>query len=506
MKFIIKLLIILTFNLVLLTTLSASTLNLSMSSSPTRVNPILANDSASSEIADRIFNGLFTYDKNANIINELASSHEFLSKTRLRIKLKKNVFWHDGAKFSADDVIFTYNTILNPKVVSSYVSSYKEVKELKKIDDYTLEVIYKKPYFKALEIWMMGILPKHLLENEKDLMTSSFNKHPIGTGPYTLKGFKIGEDIYLHANKNYFKGEAKIEEIHYKFIPDSSTSFLFLKQKKLDYAGITPLQYDRQLNKEFKDNFKIIEKPSFSYDYLGFNLKNKKFQDLKVRQALSLAINRQELVDILFFKHGRVSNGPFLPGSSAYNSEVKEVVQDIKKAKSLLKEAGYDENNPFTFEVITSTGGQTRINAAQILQYQLKKVGINMKIRVMQWQAFLNTIVHPRNFEAIILGWSMSIMPDAYSIWHSSRAVTGGFNLTSYNNKEVDDLIELGSSTINKQKFAKIYKKIFKIISEDLPYLFLYIPNAITVINKNISPIEPTFVGIRHNELEWIKE
>lgn len=506
MKKTIKIIILFTFHFYFVTSLSASTLNLSMSTSPTRVNPILANDSASSEISNRIFNGLFKYDKNAKVVNDLAQSHKFISQTRLLIKLKKNVFWHDGAKFNVDDVIFTYNTILNPKVVTSYVSSYKEVKQLKRIDDYTLEIIYKKPYFKALEIWMMGILPKHILENEKDLMTSSFNKHPIGTGPYILKSFKIGEDIYLKVNKNYFEEKAKIDEIHYKFIPDPSTSFLFLKQQKLDYGGITPLQYDRQLNKDFKKNFKIIESPSFSYDYLGFNLKNKKFQDLRVRQALSLAINRKELVDILYFKHGKVSNGPFLPGTFAYNSEVKPVVQDIQRAKELLKEAGYGENNPLSFEVITSTGGQTRINAAQILQYQLKKVGVKMSIRVMQWQAFLNTVVHPRHFEAIILGWSMGLMPDAYPLWHSSRAVSGGFNLTSYNNAKVDELIELGSSTIVKTKLAKIYKEIFKIISEDLPYLFLYIPNSITVINNNISPIEPTFVGIRHNELDWIKE
>ncbi len=504
MKNLLKLLLLLFLNFC--TYLSASTLNLSMATSPTRVNPILSNDSASAEISNRIFNGLFTYDKNGKIINDLASSYEFITKTRLLIKLKQNVFWHDGVKFTADDVIFTYNTILNPKVITSYISNYKEVKELKKIDSYTIEIIYKKPYFKALEIWMMGILPKHLLENEKDLMTSSFNKNPIGTGPYILKSFKIGEDIYLKANKNYFMQNAKIDEIHYKFIPDPSTSFLFLKQKRLDFGAITPLQYDRQINKEFTNNFKIIERPSFSYDYLGFNLKRKIFQNIKVRQALSLAINRQELVDILFFKHGKISTGPFLPGTFAYNKEVKPVIQNIEKAKRLLKEAGYDENNVFTFEVITSTGGQTRINAAQILQYQLKKVGVNMKIRVMQWQAFLNTIVHPRNFDAIILGWSMPLMPDAYALWHSSRAVSGGFNLSSYNNKKVDELIEEGSTTINKEKLAKIYKNIFKIITDDIPYLFLYIPNAITVINKNISPIEPTFVGIRHNELEWIKE
>jgi peptide/nickel transport system substrate-binding protein len=485
--------------------LQASTLNLSISSSPSRLNPILANDTASSEIADWLFNGLFKYDKDGNPSEDLALSHTFESKTKLIIKLKKNVKWHDGEEFTSKDVIFTYNTILNPKVFNSIKSNYKEVKSVKAIDDYTIEVIYKKAYFKALEIWMVGILPSHLLKDEKNLMTSSFNKNPIGTGPYILKSFKVGQNIKLKANDNYFEGRPKIDELLYKFIPDTNTSFLFLKQKKLDLAGLTPLQIDRQIDNNFKESFNIIEKPSTSYSYVGLNLKNEKFKDIRIRKALSLAINRQELVDILFFGHGKVCNGPFLPGSFAYNDKVKPIIQDIPKAKKLLKELGYDKNNPFSFEIITNTGNDTRINAAQILQYQLSKAGINMKIRVMEWQAYLNTIVHPRNYEAILLGWSLALMPDAYPLWHSSSDKTGRFNLVGYSNKEVDKLIEIGSTTIDRKKLGNIYKDIFKKITEDIPYLFLYIPNSITVINNEIKNVEPAFTGITHNQKDWIK-
>jgi peptide/nickel transport system substrate-binding protein len=486
--------------------LNASTLNLSISSSPSRLNPILANDSASSEIANWIFNGLFKYDKNGNIVADLASSYEFITPTNLVIKLKQNVKWHDGEKFTAHDVVFTYEKIIDPKVFNSIKSNFKEVQSVKALDDYTIEVKYKNPYFKALVIWMSGILPKHLLKDEKDLMTSSFNKNPIGTGPYKIKEFKVGSDIELIVNESYFDGKPKIEKILFKFLPDPNTSFLYLKQKKLDLGGLTPIQIDRQIDEIFKKNYQIIEKPAFAYTYLGFNLKNEKFKDKKVRQALSLAINRKELVDILFFGHGQVCNGPFLPGSFAFNSDVKMPVQDIEKAKELLKELGYDETNPFTFEVVTNTGNDIRINAAQILQYQLAKAGIKMKIRVMEWQAFLNTVVHPRNFEAVILGWSLSLMPDAYPLWHSSSSKLGGFNLVSYENKKVDELIEKGSITVEQEKLSAIYKDIYKIIADDLPYLFLYIPNSITVVNKDIKNIEPSFIGITHNQKDWIKE
>lgn len=278
-----------------------------------------------------------------------------------------------------------------------------------------------------------------------------------------------------------------------------------LKQNKLDISTLTALQLDRQIDKDFLNNYKIIESQSFSYDYVGLNLKNKKFKDIKVRKALSLAINRQQLVDILFFGHGKVCNGPFLPGSFVYNNKIKSPKQNIKEAKKLLKEAGYDKNNPLEFELTTNTGNEIRINAAQIIQHQLKKAGVNVKIRVLEWQAFLNTVVLPKKFEALLLGWSTTLAPDAYPLWHSKSQRTGGFNLVHYNNKKIDNLIEEGAKTINRKKFAQIYKEIFAQIVNDLPYLFLYIPNSITVVNKDIKYIKPSFLGIMHNQIEWEK-
>ena len=493
----------LTFYILLFTYLSANTLNLSMSSSPSRLNPILANDSASSEITDWLFSGLFKYDKDGNPTVDLAKSYTFETPTKLIIKLRDDILWHDNERFTSKDVIFTYEKIIDPKVLNSIKSNFIQVQNVKALDDYTIEVIYKQPYFKAIETWMVGILPYHILKDEKDLMTSSFNKNPIGTGSYKLKEFKQGQDIELIANENYFEGKPKIEKIKYQFLPDPNTSFLYLKQKKLDLGGLTPIQVDRQLDDNFRNNYTIMQKPSFSYTYLGFNLKNEKFKDIRVRKALSYAINRQELVDILFFGYGKVCNGPFLPGSFAYNDEVETITQNIQKAKELLKEAGYDEKNPFTFEIVTNTGNDIRINAAQILQYQLQKAGIIMNIRVMEWQSFLNTVVHPRKFEAVLLGWSLALMPDAYPLWHSSSAKLGGFNLVSYNNQEVDKLIEEGSKTVNRDDLGKIYKEIFKKINEDLPYLFLYIPDSISVVNKDIKHIEPAFIGIMHNQKDW---
>jgi len=490
---------------ILLINIYASTLNLSISSNPSRINPLLSTDSVSSEIESWIFNGIFKYDKDGNIVTDLASSYRFIDDVTLEVSLKKNVLWHDGVEFTSADLLYTYNMIHNPKIYTPLVSNFKKVLSVQAKDKYTVVIRYKEAYFKALEIWMIAIIPKHIFENEKDIMTSEYNKKPIGTGPYTLKKLELSEDVILEVNKNYFGKVPKIDKIRYKFVPDVTTSFYMLKQKQLDLGSLTPIQIDRQIDDKFKKEFSIYEKQSFGYGYLAFNLKNKKFKNKKIREAISLAIDRQEIIDILYFGHGKICHGPFLPGTFAYNNKVITPLQNITKAKELLISLGYDENNPFEFEVITSANNSTRINLAQIMQYQLEKVGIKMKIRVMEWQAFLNTVVHPRNFESIILGWSLALMPDARSIWHSTSDRKGGFNFVGYKNSTVDKLIEQGEITVNREKLAVIYKKLYKKIAFDLPYLFLYIPNSITAVNKNIKNVEPSLIGITHNQEDWIK-
>ena len=484
---------------------NASTLHMSISASPSRVNPILSTDSVSSQITRWIFNALITYDKDANIKMELAKSYKFLDDTTLEFELRDDIFWSDGKSFSAKDVIFTYETIISPKIYTPYSSSFRHIESVKMINDYKIVVKYKYPYFKALETWMMEILPKHILENEKDLMTSKFNQSPIGTGPYTLKKFSISNDIVINANSKYFVHKPNIDKMIFHFLPDSSAEFLMLKSKKLDVGSLNPLQLERQIDEKFRKDFSIYEDLAHSYSYVGLNLTHDKFKDKRVRQALSLAIDRDELVDILYFGHGQVCNGPFMPGTGAYNKDVKAPKQDIQKAKKLLKEVGYDKNNPFEFTLMTNTGS-SRGYAAEILQHQLKKAGVIVHLRVMEWQAFLNTVVLPRNFEAVLMGWSLGLKPDAYSIWHSESSKKGGFNFVSYKNDRVDALIKQAEKVIDQEKFDKIYRKIFKEITDDNAYLFLVIPNSITVVNKKIEPVTPSIIGVMHNAIDWIKK
>jgi len=468
----------------------------------------LATDSSSSEIANHIFNGLVKYDKDAKeIIGDLAEKFYFEDNKTLVFELKKGVTWQDGAPFSSKDVLFTYEMINDPQVVSPYTSTFRMVERLEVVDALTLKIHYKEPYFKALELWMSGILPWHLLKDEKNMMSAAFNTHPVGTGPYRLEKLEFSKNIELRANPDYFEHKPKIEKIIYHVIADANTRFLMLKTEKIDVGSLEAMQLERQVSPEFFEAYKEIEEIAHAYTYLGFNLKREKFKDPRVREALSLGIDREELMDILFMGHAQVCTGPFLPGGPSFNADVKAPQQNIEKAKELLSAAGYDAEHPLEFEIATSNSSSIRPYAAEILQYQLAKIGVIVTLRVMEWQAFLNMVVFPREFDAILLGWSLSLSPDPYLLWHSDSDKPGGFNFIGYHNEKVDALIEQMQKTIERKKLAEIQQEIFAEVVAENPYLFLFIPNSITVVNKKIAPIEPTLNGIWHNYIEWkIKE
>jgi peptide/nickel transport system substrate-binding protein len=489
----------------LLSSLYASSLELSISSYPSRLNPLLATDSASSTIADWVFNGLLKYDKHGKIIADLAEAFYFEDNVTLIITLKKNITWHDGAPFSADDVIFTFETLRSPTIFTPYTSGFRNVDKVIKLGSHKVKITHTKPYFKALEAWMMGIIPKHLLENEKDLMTAKFNHHPIGTGSYTLEGFEVSKDITLHAFDNYHEHKANIDTLNYHYVQDPSTEFLMLKSKKLDMGSLNPIQIERQITPEFKHFYTIVEQPARAYTYMGFNMDRAPFNNPKIRQAISLAIDRQEMVDILFFGHGKVCHGPFLEGAVGCNKEVTSPKRNIQKAQEILRSLGYTKEKPLRFTIKSNSNNPTRKYAVEILQHQLLQAGIQANIKLMEWQAFLNRAVHAKDFDVIVLGWSLSLMPDPYSIWHSDNSKKGGYNFISYKNPEVDRLIIESESLINTKALDQNFQAIYKHIVHDNPYLFLYIPNSITVVNKNITPLEPTLMGVMHNQIDWIK-
>jgi peptide/nickel transport system substrate-binding protein len=478
------------------------------------LNPILLTDGASGDIAGLVFNGLVKYDKDIKLVGDLAEKWD-VSKDGLIITfyLRKNVKWHDGIGFTADDVKFTYDKLVSPTTKTPYSSSYTIIQKAEVLDKYTFRVKYKKPFAPALESWGMGILPKHLLE-KVDINNAPFNRNPIGTGPYIFKKWKTAEKIVLEANPDYFEGKPYISKYIYRIIPDQSVQFLELKSGGIDMMGLTPDIYKNQADtKWFTSKFNKYRYPAFMYTYLGYNLLNPIFKDKKVRVAISYAINKKEIIEGVLQGLGVESTGPFPPTSWAYNNEIKGYEYSPSKAKKILEEIGWKDlnndsilekdNKPFEFLLMTNQGNKSRELCATIIQEQLKKVGIKVNIRIIAWSSFISEYIDKKKFDAVILGWSLGRDPDCYDIWHSSKTEEKQYNFVSYKNSVVDGLLVEGRETFDIEKRKKIYHRIHNILAEDVPYTFLYVPDSLVAIQNRIHNVEPAPIGLSYNFIRW---
>ena len=482
---------------------------------PSVLVPMLAGDSASHDVGGLIFNGLVKYDTDLSVIGDLAESWT-ISPDGLVITfhLRKGVKWTDGVEFTADDVMFGYKTIIDGKTPTAYKGDFLQVKKAEVLDKYTFRVTYDKPFAPALTSWgNLVILPKHLLET-KDITKSEFIRNTVGLGPYKLNKWVPGQELVLDSYKGYFEGRPYIDRYIYRVIPDPATMFLELQAGNIDIMGLTPIQYTKQTENDFfKSNFQKFRYPVFSYSHMAFNLKHPWFKDKRVRQAIAYAIDKQEIVDVVLFGLGSSATGPYVPNTWPYNPNVKKYEYNPEKAKQLLKEAGWEDTNkdgildkngkPFTFTILTNMGNTLRKNTATIIQWRLAMIGIKVDIRVLEWATLINEFIDKRRFEAIIIGWSIGLDPDQYDIWHSSKTKEKEFNFISYHNPEVDDLLEKGRRTFNIEERKKAYFRIQEILAEEVPYVFLYVPNAIPIVHTRFQGIKASPIVITYNLPKW---
>jgi len=475
----------------------------------------VTSDSASHTAAGYVFNGLVRYDRNLKLEGELAESWEVSPDGRkITFHLRKGVMWHDGKPFTSEDVMFTYRRMIDPNTPTAYAEDFKQVTRASNPDPYTFVVEYEKPFAPALASWGMHILPKHLLETYPDISRSPLNKKPVGTGPFRFVEWKTGGKTVFEANPDYFEGRPYLSRVITRVIPDPATMFLELKSGGIDMMGLTPLQYTRQTKtEEFRKSFNKYRYLSFGYTYLGFRLSHPLFSDRRVRQAFAYAINKKEIIEGVLFGLGEEATGPYKPGTWAHNPDVKRYPHDPERAKALLAEAGWKDadgegvlekgGRKFAFTVLTNAGNESRAKTAAIIQQNLAAVGIRMEIRTLEWSAFINEFVDKRKFDAVILGWSISQDPDQYDIWSSKKTGPKELNFVGFADAEVDRLLEEGRRTFDIEKRKKAYFRIQEILAEEQPYVFLYYPDSLPVVQKRIHGIEPAPAGISYNFIKW---
>lgn len=432
----------------------------------------------------------------------------------IRFRLRTGVRFHDGHPFDAGDVKFTYDALMNPRNLSPRTSDYEPIERVDVIDAHTVVVTYKRLYSPAINAWMMGILPEHLLNADAlaremeaqsvsdaaragfGMRDSAFNRAPVGTGPFRFVEWRSDEFIKLARNDHYWERPPEYAQYYFRVIPDLLTQEVEFKSGAIDAYGVQPHQVARYKQDDTYQSFSSL---GFGYTYIGYNNRKPLFADPRVRRALGMAINTDDIITYVLYGEGKRTTGPYPRQTDWYDHGIQPLPYDPAAAQRLLAEAGWRPNadgwlekdgTVFEFTLITNNGNPLRANVLAIAQDAWKKIGVRCQTQVFEWAVFLQDFVNTGSFDAVVLGWGMGIDPDLYQIFHSSQAGPQQLNFVGYASPEADALIVRLRREYDRAEQRALAHRLHRVIAEDQPYTFLYVGLATRVLDRKIVLVE----------------
>lgn len=497
-------------------TVAPDHIRIRLAGEPSTLHPILASDAYASEISNYVFDSLVDLDPDTTEYRpkialkwDIAPDHKTYT-----FYLRKDVRWHDGKPLTADDVVFTLNYIKDPKTKAPQLKVYyKDIKKIRKIDDYTVQFVYNEVYFKGfLLCGGMTILPKHILEKESDSDHSTFSRAPVGSGPYRFVAWETGKRIRLVRNEEYWGNKPAIRRLDFNIIQDASVGLQILKKGLVDYYDLRTIQWVKQTSsKKFDSLFRKITYPGQMYSYIGWNLKSPIFSDKRVRQAMTMSINRDLIRDKYLFGLAQNMTGPFFPLGKQNDAAIQPLPYDLAKAKALLAQAGWRDSNgdgildrdgkKFSFEFLYSAGSTFAERLATFMKEDLQKMGIEMRIVRLEFAAFLDRI-GKREFDAITLAWQSPVESDPYQLWHSSQVkVQGSSNYISFANRQADWLMERARREFDEDRRNEFYHRFHKILHDEQPYTFLFSSPTLAAVSRRFDNVIIHKLGL--DLMEW---
>jgi peptide/nickel transport system substrate-binding protein len=446
----------------------------------------------------------------------------------MRFYLRRDATFSDGEPLTAEDVVWTFNWIQNPAVAAARHRSYLEkLKEVKKVDDFTVEFRFSEFYYLnfAYVAADLTILPKHFYSK---FTPDQFNEKTgllMGSGPYRLanpENWTPGQPIELFRNDRYWGTPPTFDRIIFKEVEEDAAEMVVFGNQEIDHIHAQPEPYQQML----KDPRILAISSHYSYPsvftgyrYCAWNQVRRKdgqeyktfFADKRVRQAMTMLLDRQRIVDEIAFGLGNVATGPFAPFSPQSAPDVKPWPFDPEKAKALLKDAGFADRNgdgviespdgkPFRFTVMYSGTTVAWQKIALFMKDSMAKAGIVVEFDPSDWSVLLRKMTQG-DYDAVCLAWSGTVESDPYQIFHSSQIKDQGDNRTAYANPELDKLIEKARTTLDEGERMKMWNQVHRILHEDQPYTFLFNRNELRFINKRIQNIETSKLGLNFEHL-----
>ena len=472
----------------------------------TRINPAMDEHG---EINILLFNGLTAHDGGNQVVSGLAKDWTFDEDTcTYTFRLEENVKWHDGEPFTAEDVKFTIEAIMDPENGSENAPNFEDVEEISILDEHTISFRLSAPNVAFLDYMTMAILPKHLLEGE-DMQSSAFFRAPVGTGPYKLAGWDEGQAITLERNADYFKGAARIEKIVFKIVPDDNAKALQMQSGELTLAHLTPKDTENFLGKEGYD---VYEMKTSDYRGILFNFQNPYWTENRdLIPAVCCAIDRQAILDAVVLGRGVTAYGP-LQRNIYNNEDVERYDYDPGRARNILEDAGcvmgengfYERNSQEVgFVISVGAGDQVRLDMAQAAAQQLREVGVNCTVEVpakVDWGGQM----------AYLIGWGSPFDADdhTYKVFGTGK----GANYSGYSNPLVDQYLAEARQSDDPAVRKEAYANFQTALAEDPAFAFICYVDADYVASAALKGITPDTVlghhgvGIFWNVTEWTLE
>jgi peptide/nickel transport system substrate-binding protein len=487
---------------------------------PGYLNPLLADMMAEAEVCRMVFSGLLRVNSAMEYLPDLARDIPTLENGGLKVagdqvtityNLREDVKWHDGTDFTARDVLFTYNTYMNDQVNVSSRDGYDRITECKIIDPHTIQITMEGIY-PAYKQLFSYIIPEHLLAQSVDMNSDGFNQNPVGTGPFIFTQWVSGSHIELKANPDYYGEGPFLDGVVYKIVPDTNTLLTQLKTGEVDvFMSFGWTQFSEIENTAGVNPYVT---PALDWEHLDFNLRLPLFQDKRVRQAIMYALDRQEIVDLVMQGKVKVATSGQAPLSWAYNPNVKQYTRDPEKAALLLQEAGWEtgadgfyqkNGQKLSFVCSTTAGNRQREMVQQIMQEQLRTVGIEMIIRNYDPPTLFGDLISNLKFETVLFAWSADVDPDDYSLWSSAQLPPNGQNFPGFVDARVDDLLVRTRSTFDQGERKQYFDEIQAILAEELPVIPMYFHANLDAVRTELRGYQqnPTLASDMWNCNEW---
>ncbi|MGD2216354.1 MAG: ABC transporter substrate-binding protein [Gemmatimonadales bacterium] len=483
-----------------------------------RFNPLVNTDQNTNEVIYyMLFTPLVQYDESLEPRPYLAESWE-LEPDAVTFQLNRDVRWHDGEPVTAHDVEFTFRRAKDPQTASVLSSAYLGlIESAEVIDSFTIRFSFARPHARPLDGFWWAPVPKHLLEDTPpaEMVRAPFNRRPVGSGPFRFVDWEAGERLTLERVPGFpesLGGPPFLERVIFRFVGEPATLLSEALTGGIDVNGsLFPHQAEQV---ERTPGVRLLSYPFREYYYLGWNVRRPQLRDPSVRRALTMALDRGRLIDVLMYGYGQLATGTIAPWHPMFTS-IEPLPFDQAAARDSLAAAGWidrdgdgvresEAGTPLRFTLMTNYENPVRVDIAQLAQARLARIGVDVEVQTLEWQTLLARH-RGREFDAVVQSWVLdNFRVDPAALFHSSQADRpGSYNRSGLEDPEVDRLIEMATSASDPEVARRLWSEFSLALQQAQPFTFLVWLDELASVSDRIRGVEMDARGTLVTIAEW---